>query len=63
MINKIHDRALRIVLNDHIGDFEIILRNINDITSHHRNILTLMIEHFKIKYDLAPPVMDSMIPV
>ena len=63
MINKIYDRALRIVLNDHIGDFEIILRNINDITSHHRNILTLMIERFKIKYDLAPPVMDSMIPV
>ena len=63
MINKIYDRALRIVLNDHIGDFEIILRNINDITSHHRSILTLMIERFKIKYDLAPPVMDSMIPV
>ena len=27
MINKIHERALRIVLNDHISDFETMLRN------------------------------------
>ena len=61
MINKIHERALRIVLNDHISDFETMLRNINEITIHHRNIQTLMIELFKIKHDLAPPIMDSML--
>ena len=61
MINNIHERALRIVLNDHISDFETMLGNINDITIHHRNIQTLMIELFKIKYDLAPPVKDSML--
>ena len=61
MINNIHERALRIVLNDHIGDFETMLQNINDITLHHRNIQTLTIELFKIKYDLAPPIMDSML--
>ena len=44
MINKTHERALRIALNDHISDFEAVLRNINDITIHHRNIQTLMIE-------------------
>ena len=54
MINKIHERALRIVLN-------VLLRNMNDITIHHRNIQTLMIELFKIKYDLAPPIMGSML--
>ena len=32
----------------------------NDLTTQHRNIQTLMIELFKIKYDLAPPNMDSM---
>ena len=37
------------------------LRNMNDITIHHRNIQSLMIELFNIKYDLAPPVMDSMV--
>ena len=61
MINKIHERGLRIVLNDHISDFETMLRNINDITIHYRNIQTLMIELFKIKHELAPPIMDSML--
>ena len=37
------------------------LWNINDITSHHRNIQTLMTEIFKIQYDLGPPIMDSML--
>ena len=26
MINKLHERALRLVLNDHVGDFEALLR-------------------------------------
>ena len=47
----------RIVLNDYFRDFE----TMNDITIHHRNIQTLMTELFKIKYDLAPPVMDSLL--
>ena len=36
-------------------------RNINDITIQHRNIQTLMIELFKIKYDLAPSFIDSVL--
>ena len=59
--NKIHERALRIVLSDYFSDFETMLLNMNDITIHHRNIQTLMIELFKIKYDLAPPIMDSLL--
>ena len=59
-LTKKQERALRIVLNDNISDFETMLRNMNDITIHHRNIQTLMIELFKIKYNLAPPIMDSM---
>ena len=31
MINKTHERALRIALNNHIGNFEGTLQNINDI--------------------------------
>ena len=61
MINNIFETVLRIVLNDHISDFETIFRNMNDITIHHRNIQTLMIELLKTKYDLAPPVMDSVL--
>ena len=61
MINKIYERALRIVLNDHISDFENMPRNINDITIHHGNIQILITELFKIKHDLALPIMDSML--
>ena len=61
MINKTHERALRIVLNDHFSDFETMLLNMNDITIRIRNIQTLMIELFKIKYDLALPMMDSLL--
>ena len=61
MINKILERALRIVLNDHISDFETMPRNTYDITIRHRKIQTLTSELFKMKYDLAPSVMDSML--
>ena len=47
----------RIVLNDYFRDFE----TMNDITIHHRNIQTLMTELFKIKYDLALSMMDSLL--
>ena len=33
----------------------------NEITIHHRNIQILMIEPFKIKYDLALSITDSML--
>ena len=31
MINKVHERALRVILNDHESDFETLLQNNNDI--------------------------------
>ena len=61
MINKIHERALRIVLNDHFSDFETMILSMNDITIQHRKIHTLMIKLFKIKYNLTPPIMDSLL--
>ena len=59
MINKLHERALRLVLNDHVSDFETLLRKSNDVSSHHRNIQTLVIELYKIKNELAPPIMGE----
>ena len=41
MINKIHDRALRLMLNDHTSDFDTLLQNNNDICNQHRKIQTL----------------------
>ena len=42
-----------------LSDFKSLLQ-IKDICSHHKNILNLMIEMFKIKNQTAPPIMDSM---
>ena len=38
MINKVHERALRIILGDDLSDFESLLQHNNDICSHHKNI-------------------------
>ena len=61
MMNKLHERALRLVLNDHVSNLEALLRKNNDVSCHHRNIQVLMIELYKIKNELAPPVMNSML--
>ena len=55
MINTLHERALRRVLNKALP------RKSNDISCHHRNIQIFMIELYKMKNELAPPIMDSML--
>ena len=56
MINKIHERALQLILTDNKSDFDTLLQNSN----HHRNIQTLVVEIYKIKNNLNPPIMDFM---
>ena len=60
MINKIHERTLRSILNDHTSDFDALLQTNNDTCNHHRNIQTLMIEIYKMKNNLNPPIMVNM---
>ena len=60
MINKMHERALRLILNDHTSDFYTLLQNNNDTCNPHRNIQTLMVMIYKIKNNLNPPIIDSM---
>ena len=50
MIDKVHGKTLSVILGDQLSD----------IYSHHENIQSLMIEMFKIKNELAPPIMVSM---
>ena len=61
MINKLHERELRVILNDHESDFETLLQNNNDVCNHHRNLQTLSIEIFKIKKGSAPPIIGSIL--
>ena len=60
MINKLHERALRLLLKDYVSDFETLPRKSNDISCCHRNIQMLMIELYKFTNELAPSLMDSM---
>ena len=41
-INKVHEWALRIVLNNHTSDFKTLLQNINEVCNHYRNIQALL---------------------
>ena len=47
MINKLHERALRIVCNDSIASFEELLVKGKTFTIHHQNIQSLVIEMYK----------------
>ena len=59
MINKLHERSLRVVHKNEVSDFTSLLAIGNEVSIHCRNIQVLMIEVFKIKNSLAPPIMDS----
>ena len=61
MINKVHERALSVILADDLSDFESLFSNKKDRCKHHKNIQSLMTEMLKIKNKLVPPpIMDSM---
>ena len=60
MINKIHEQALRLILNDHTSDFDTLLQSNNDTCNHHRKIQTLMIDTYKTKNNLNPAIIDFM---
>ena len=43
------------------SNFNILLGNNNDISNHHRNIQAFLTEVFKMKNELAPPIMESIL--
>ena len=66
-INKLQERALRLVYPDERLSFEELLQMDNSMTIHHRNVQRLAIEMFKVKHHISPlPVRqifgDSDIP-
>ena len=52
-INKIHERALKIVYNDHQCTFEELLERDNSFAIHERNLQKLAIEMFKMNNGLS----------
>ena len=59
LINRIHERSIRIVSSDNESNFENLLEKNKEITIHQRNLQILMIEVFKIINGYAPPIMDN----
>ena len=59
-INRIHERALRIVYRDYESSFEELLNMDKSLTFHHRNIQQVALEMFKVKNDLTPPFMKDL---
>ena len=53
-INRIHERALRLVYEDYTSTFHNLLKKDRSVSIHHRNIHQVAIEMYKVKHDLSP---------
>ena len=62
-INRLHERALRIVYTDDKGTFNELLKKDESFTIHERNIQTLAIELYKVVYGLSPKIMNLILPL
>ena len=62
-INRIHERALRIVYNDKNSSLNQLLFIDESFTIHERNIQTLAVELFKIIHGLSPEIMKDILPL
>ena len=59
-INKLHERALRIVHQDKKSDFETLLKNDKSVTILVRNLHYLVTEVYKVKNNISPEIMTEI---
>ena len=62
-INKLHERALRLVYNDQKSTFKDLLNMDQSFTIHERNLQKLAIEMYKVKNNLSPSFMKIIFPL
>ena len=63
LVNNVHERALRIVHDDHNSSYSELLKTKNERTIHQQNINVLMKEIYKFGNDLSPRLIDDMFQV
>ena len=61
-INNLHERALRLVHKDNSSSFAQLLERDQSFSIHSRHLQKLAIEMFKVKNNLSPSFMHSIIP-
>ena len=59
-INKLHERALRLVYKDYISSFENLINIDNTFTIHKRNLQKFATEIYKIKNNLSPSFLSDI---
>ena len=59
-INRLHERALRLVYKNTHLTFEELLHKDNSFPIHHRNLQRLAIEMYKVKNNLSPTIMKNI---
>ena len=59
-INKLHERALRLVYDDRQSTFEELLNIDKSVTIHHRNLQVLATELYKVHHGLVPELMNDI---
>ena len=60
LINKIHERSLRISYKDQKTSYQNLLETHNELTIYQRNLQELMTENYKIVNVVGPPIMNSL---
>ena len=59
LINKVHERALKLIYQDNCN-FQVLLEEQHDFSIHQRNLQVLMTEIYQIVNGIAPPIMNSL---
>ena len=62
IINKLHERSLRILYKDDSASFKELLTKDNSVTVHIRNIRLLAIDMYKVKNGLAVDLISNLFP-
>ena len=62
-INRIHERALRLVYRDKKSTFEELLNKDISVKFHIKNLQVIVTEMFKVKNKLSPEIMNGAFPV
>ena len=60
LINKLHERALRMISGNYTSTFQELLNDNNETTIHVRNTHLLLIEIFKFVNELSPEIMNEI---